>query len=251
MMLTREQLIIKHELSAAELAENVSLFSDLSSDNDPLGHCWLGMCYYQGTGLKRDKRRAFELYNLASKHDYPLGHCFLGKYFKDEDAYEYVDNMLELYERASEQDHPLGHCLLGEFYDIPEIDLYQRASDQNYPLGHCLLGTCYQYGYGVDKNIDKAVELYQRSVDMGSFKGMHKLGLCYQYGWGVDEDVQKAMTLYKQAFKGIDMVFVDIRENLDKYSLNDLNELIEICKLSTCKKGYKHIIQEYIYENVR
>ena len=61
------------------------------------------------------------------------------------------------------------------------------------------LGYLYQYGIGLDADIDKAVECYGIAADFGDANGLYNLALCYENGTGVDKDTQKALQLYTAA----------------------------------------------------
>lgn len=79
-MLTREELSSKY---------NLPLFIELSANNDPLGHCWLGLLYQYG---KEDISKAVELYTKASEQLGIVLACekYLNK-FSLEDLFEIRD----------------------------------------------------------------------------------------------------------------------------------------------------------------
>ena len=62
-----------------------------------------------------------------------------------------------------------------------------------------LLGECYENGYGVERDITKAVELYTSAHERGNAAATCSLGLCYELGRGVEEDKGRAAQLYRQA----------------------------------------------------
>ena len=97
-MLTRDELSSTYYLSPKEKANNISLFVKLSSEEDPLGHCWLGACYYNGRGVEKDISEAMKLYRRASDQDYPLGHCWLGLCY--EKSAKDISKAVILYKKA-------------------------------------------------------------------------------------------------------------------------------------------------------
>ena len=208
-MLTREELNSVYHLNHTEKADNLPLFIELSALDDPLGHCWLALCYEHGIGVDNDNTKAFELCKRASDLDFPLGHYWLGWYYGNGiGVYHDVYKAIELYTRASDLDFPLGHCWLGWYYEqgigvdknmCKAIELYQRASDQDHPLGHCWVGNCYERGIGIGRDISKAIELYQRASYQNYIDGHLFLAKCYMDGIGVDQDVCKAIELYQRA----------------------------------------------------
>ncbi len=46
-------------------------------------------------------------------------------------------------------------------------ELFAKAAQQGYPRAQVLMGECFENGYGVEKDIDKALELYRAAYDQG------------------------------------------------------------------------------------
>ena len=61
------------------------------------------------------------------------------------------------------------------------------------------LGDCYYYGYGISKDLTKAIECYTKAANQGDAKAQYNLGLCYYYGQGVSQDYEKAFHWYEKA----------------------------------------------------
>ena len=257
MMHTRDEFVSTCCLSSNN---NLLTFIILSANNDPLGHCWLGVCYEKGRGVEKDVSKAIELYRRAIDQDSPLGFCYLAVcYEKGNGVEKDVSRAAELYRRASDQDYPLGHCQLGLCYENGEgvekdvsraAELYRRASDQDYARGHCSLGLCYENGEGVEKDVSRAVELYQRASDQDYYLGHLWLGACYENGDGVEKNIKQAVLLYKKAFKLKAEYFVHINRNLDNFSLEDLIEIKDMC-ISHARLDYMDIVQSYIDKHLK
>lgn len=60
------------------------------------------------------------------------------------------------------------------------------------------LGAFYEFGIGINKDLEKAVEWYQRRADKGDAAAMIQLGLCYFNGNGVEKDSKKAVEWYQR-----------------------------------------------------
>ncbi len=60
-------------------------------------------------------------------------------------------------------------------------------------------GHNYQYGIGVEADIDKAVECYTAAAAHGIPEAMTNLGWCYERGEGVAQDYARALELYTRA----------------------------------------------------
>ncbi len=77
------------------------------------------------------------------------------------------------------------------------ITILNELAARNHAKGLDLLGSCYNYGYGVSKNKQKATELYLKSANLG-WKG-GQLHLAYSYL--EDEDFTNAATWFKKQQK--------------------------------------------------
>ncbi len=51
---------------------------------------------------------------------------------------------------------------------------------------------------GVEIDVDEAVALLKEQVEDKDSEAMWMLGLCYEYGMGVEQDLEEAERLYKQ-----------------------------------------------------
>ncbi len=60
------------------------------------------------------------------------------------------------------------------------------------------LGFNYEFGEGIDKNINKANELYKKACDLDYAKGCNNLGLNYLKGIGVVKDIEMAKEFFKK-----------------------------------------------------
>ena len=79
------------------------------------------------------------------------------------------------------------------------IEWYGRAAENGNSDAECDLGYCYQFGKGVQMNLNKAIELYEKSANQGNMYAQCNLGVCYEEGIGVSTDEVKARKLYKAA----------------------------------------------------
>ena len=61
------------------------------------------------------------------------------------------------------------------------------------------MGECYENGFGVPRDLARAVEYYTMAHEGGRSDGSFALAACYEKGTGVKADLEKALTLYKQA----------------------------------------------------
>ena len=67
------------------------------------------------------------------------------------------------------------------------------------------IGNFYEYGHGVDKDINEAIKWYTKSAEAGFTYGMTCLGDVYYNGTqGAEKDYDKAFYWYSKAAKGND-----------------------------------------------
>jgi len=106
----------------------------------------------------------------------------------------------------------------------PEVlAFYQKAVDKGSSYGYYGLGTLYETGYGVDKDVQKAIELYQKAADGGCLMGNVGLGNLYSGICGIDNgvavDAAKAQANYTAALESEDFA----TRNAARVGLGDLN----------------------------
>ena len=81
------------------------------------------------------------------------------------------------------------------------VEWYTKAAEQGDVTAQYNLGICYFCGKGVDRDEKKAVEWYTKAAEQGDVDAQYSLGKCYYYGRGVEEDFEKAMEWNAKAVK--------------------------------------------------
>ncbi|UKK55784.1 tetratricopeptide repeat protein [Prevotella communis] len=95
---------------------------------------------------------------------------------------------------------------------VPKL---QAAADKGHKKAQYRLGRCYDKGYGVKENDQKAFELYQKSAKQDYAKAMFQLGKCYMKGKGVAANQEEARKWIKRAIsdeKHGDEILKDLRK---------------------------------------
>ena len=64
-----------------------------------------------------------------------------------------------------------------------------------------MLGYCYDTGIGISIDKQKAVELYQKAANLRDEVAQYNLAIKYEYGDGIEKDVDKAIYWYEQSAK--------------------------------------------------
>ena len=95
---------------------------------------------------------------------------------------------------------------------VPKL---QAAADKGHKKAQYRLGRCYDKGYGVKENDQKAFELYQKSAKQDYAKAMFQLGKCYMKGKGVTANQEEERKWIKRAIsdeKHGDEILKDLRK---------------------------------------
>ena len=79
------------------------------------------------------------------------------------------------------------------------LSAWREGADRGWPEAQWLVGRCCEEGFGLDKDLTKAVQMFFRSAEQGNVSAQHSLGLCYEYGEGVTEDETEAVKWYRKA----------------------------------------------------
>ena len=132
----------------------------------------LGQRYQSGEGVEQDSRLAFELYNQAAERGDPLAITLMGIcYEKGIGCGLDKSKAIKTFEMAAELHFPLAMHCLGEMYEDENpkesVALYMRGAALGDPGCLAQLGDCYEYGKGVDLNLDEAIACYRRCIELG------------------------------------------------------------------------------------
>ena len=115
---------------------------------DSRGHMkaprYLGLCYENGYGVKRDYKKAVAYYQKAASRRDITGTCLLGHMYEEGlGVTKNYDRAMELYKKSAQR---------GDVIAAP---------------GMVAVGRMYERGLGVDKDLDMARVWYQKALDAG------------------------------------------------------------------------------------
>jgi len=138
----------------------------------------LGALYIQA----REPNKAFVLYTKSAEQGYAVAQGNLAAMYE---ASGKPKKALELYLKAAKNGDASAQCRLGKIYRYGHLGVssdygksfywLQQADNQDYPEAAYEIGMLYQFGFGVDKNLHKAVSWFKRSKSLGDFKGASSL----------------------------------------------------------------------------
>lgn len=206
------------------LIENMASILHLAEQKNSLAQAYLGICYSSGWGVEKDQNKAMVLFKESSFQGHPLGHAKLGLAYASSDP----EKEKMLYRCAAEQDYPLGQAYLAtllEEENQESFPLYKKSAEGGCPIGQIYLGSCYEDGYGTDKDKTKALELYKNSADRGSPYGKACLALLY-----IDNDFEQASELLIESYEYRSKAFEELSPHLHKLSSTQLNKVLCIAR---------------------
>lgn len=90
--------------------------------------------------------------------------------------------------------------------------LLEEAAEEGHREAAYNLAICYQYGYGVEKDLKTAYQLYLRSALQGYGKGLNLVGDFYAQGLGVRQSWREAIKWYLDATVSDDLSAVGYAE---------------------------------------
>lgn len=186
--------------------------------NHPQALNALGLCYYEGTGVEKNAKKAAYCFLKASrlgcvdapKNLIQLGDAEalfkLGYHYNTQKEFE---KAAEFYQKAAELGHPMALNNLGVCYEKGEgvekdikkaFDLYDLAQQRNCVAAMNSIARLYEYGVGTERNIPIAMEWHAKAAEQGSAKDMFWLGKAYEFGnERVERNFSKAIHWYKKA----------------------------------------------------
>lgn len=99
---------------------------------------------------------------------------------------------------------------------------YSISSEQGCQIGIHWMGVFYHLGFGVAKNLDKAIELLTRACKQGNGQSMYQLGCVYTFEEAPHRDLKKAYLIIEKAvLRGVsffDEFHALFRDNYDELS---------------------------------
>lgn len=138
--------------------------------DDSYAITYLGVCFMNGDGFPKDKRRALGLFRHAG---------FTGN----------VEAMI-------------NYGLCEENIDTRErFECFHQAAELGNTKGMTNLGFCYSNGEGTAKDPARAFYWYQQASDAEDVDGLFNLALCYKLGEGTQQNRWKACKYYSKASK--------------------------------------------------
>ncbi len=169
--------------------EAAKWFSKAAANGSVKATSFLGQCYLFGHGVRANKKKAIELLRDAAERgdaqaQRRLGLCYINGNGVDES----VSKAIEWWKKADAQGDSYASGFLGQLMlsgNGLEKDTEQgfkrilvaanETEDEDFQM---LLGNCYEYGWGVAKDRDKAAKWYKLAADQGIEEAKKRWRIC-------------------------------------------------------------------------
>lgn len=146
----------------------------------------IGRYYRNGTGVEQDYAKAMDYFVKSAEQDYPDSMHEIAMMYKCKqgiDEEEYPDKMIEWFKKAADKGFKPSMIELGNLYKNGTI------VDQDYQLAL----KYFMKAAEIDKTDDSQKD------DSYKIKALYEIGTFYEYGYGVDINVHKAIYWYRKA----------------------------------------------------
>ncbi len=143
---------------------------------------------------------------------------------------------------------------IGTKVDIKSSVYYTKFLNKyeacNYSVTWNMMGTHYQRGEGYEINYQKSLDFFIETILAGDSIGFFGLGEAYQYGWGIEKDLSKALLCYEFLYRnyfpthdqtGKPRVLGEIKKLKKILNKKDIEEVEE--KLNILVKDYNKILE--------
>ncbi|XP_078407287.1 death ligand signal enhancer isoform X2 [Cetorhinus maximus] len=170
----------------------------------------VGVCYELGRGTVKDIEKAALYYSNAAALGHNMAQFRWAMYLlhvKPRREARDTQEAIQQLEKAAKSGIKEAQAYLGVlFTKEPHQDLQRAAryltmaSESGDPASQYHLGICYQKGWGVKKDFQRAVELYQKAAAHGHADALCALGMFHQQGLGgLPVSFTKAIKWYQRA----------------------------------------------------
>ena len=162
----------------------------------------LAKCYYFGTGVDMDKKKAaYWFLKLAEMGNLDGQRWIASMYSSGIGVEKDTDKAIQWYQKAIGNGGGIALTALGRLYqDLGDkknaFKYFTLAAEKNLSDGQRNLGLCYHDGIGVEIDYAKARYWLEKAIDNGCHAAYGNLGYMYEMGYGCEQDDKKAFDLY-------------------------------------------------------
>lgn len=179
----------------------------LDKENDKRLLYMVGCMFYEGRGCQKDKQEGINWITKSAEQGYPYAIYKIAEieHYRNNDI-KAVEKLNSLLDEKDEKLLEKVKNLLGKiyYYGSNEIkkdhkkafDYFCQSEREISSKEH--IGKSYFYGYGVEKNYQKAFEVF-KDIENNSRLALFYLGEMYRLGCGVSTNFEQAYNYYKKS----------------------------------------------------
>lgn len=171
----------------------------------------LGNLFYLGNGVEEDGKTAFEWYLKSAQNNCSSSMNMLGRYYAEGWHGVGIDSVsaVSWIKKSAESGDSIGQfnyaCMLyiGELVKSDDVAArlwFGKSLKTGFKPASLYLGYIYYYGYGTDKDPERAFRYF--SMNDEDPENSFMLGECFRLGKGVAVDKEKSLNYYMQAVDG-------------------------------------------------
>jgi TPR repeat protein len=177
-----------------------NLYKSAANSGNPRGQSGLAMLYIKGEGVEKNLEEG-KRYNDLALESNDARAMYNMVYFRKNEAGTWLNKSVELnyYEALAVK----GGVYSSESYKGKDyrlaIELFKKAAQQDYAPAFNKLAKMFLEGKGVKQDKFKGAILLEKGIELGSTGSCVLLGMLYDAGYGVTRDRVKAFKYYMMA----------------------------------------------------
>ncbi|MEG0367149.1 MAG: tetratricopeptide repeat protein, partial [Coprobacillus sp.] len=128
---------------------------------------------------------------------------------------------------------------VGYYFEIPDIDgLAQDAYQRNDFYQLAIIAKTYFLGFGVQQDYEKAFEIYSYLYTQEYYQITYYLGFMYEKGYGIEKNIEKALLYYHSYEDDLCHFRLGVFYMLGQYVQQDAKKALEHLSLSHHDEAY-------------
>ncbi len=128
---------------------------------------------------------------------------------------------------------------VGYYFEIPNMDELLKESYQRNDFDHLMvIAKTYFMGFGVLQDYEKAFQIYSYLFSQGDERGAYYLGYMYEHGYGIEKDIEKAIMYYQSHQDDLTDFRLGVFYMLGQYVEKDEEKALEYLTLSHEAESY-------------
>ena len=177
----------------------VELYREAAEQGQVSAQYSLGHCYLNGLGVEKNYTLAVEWYRKAAENgsldaQYNLGRC----YFSGQGVEKDYEEAAKWFKKAAQKGWPNAQTYLDECQQYKK-DANGQWLRKSKPVKTVTEPVTSEEDILLQKQYEQAAGIFKQQAEKGDAAAQYNLGLCYHTGFGVKKDLNKALMWYKKS----------------------------------------------------